>query len=556
VNYLVALTIIMIHIIQTFTFKKSFKLMKNVHFLCLFFAIFLIAVVACNKDNVSTLNCESTTITPAIFKNNKTPQTTVLKVGLKNATAGPIVFAIAGLGNDFMPNTHTATITAGQTSVDIPITFDGTSTLTLEPIVVAATGAATGSCTVKTTIETGSSSVGLNCATTALTVATLKNDNTKQNTILKVGLNNATVGAATFAISSTGSNFSPTTFNTTLTAGQTLVEIPLVFDGATPLTTETITVSSAKFGTGTCTTNATIVPSGTVVTPVLNCATTALSVATFKNNATAQNTVLKVGLTNAIAGAVQFNIVSSGSNFTPATHKATLTAGQAFVEIPLVFDGTTTLTSETITVSSANFGTGVCTVTATIGADALPELNCTTTILTNKAFTNDGKAQNTVLKIGLLRAKAGGIKFNIVSSGTNFTPVMATATLTAGQALVEIPLIFDGTTTLTTETITVTAPEYATGSCVNTVTIAPAAVSSKVTFATVNPIFIASCSGAACHTGKAKPILVSDYAIAKLNGAKIVSEVVAKKMPNDGTTLTAAQIKLIQQWQTDGFLEK
>jgi hypothetical protein len=638
--------------------------MKNIYVLLVaVVGLFLLAAIACNPENGGTLNCATTTITPAIFKNNGTPQTAVLKIGLKKPTAGPIVFVIAGLGGDFTPNTHTATVKADQTIVEIPITFDGTTNLLSEPLVIAATGAATGTCTVKTTIEAGTSSVGLNCATTGLSVSSFKNDNSKQNTVLKVGLNNAVAGAATFAISSNGSDFTPTTFNATLTAGQTLLEIPLIFDGTTALTTETITVSSAKFGVGTCTTNATITATGASTTPALNCTattlsaaefknnnvkqnttlkvgltnavagaakftiassgsnftpetftatltagqtfveiplvfdgsttlkdetitvssanfgtaactvktttvtdgatpalnctTTALSVAAFKNSGAAQNTVLKVGLTGAVAGAAQFNIASSGQDFTPATFKATLTAGQTLLEIPLVFDGTSTLTSETITVSSTNFGTGVCTTTATIAAADLPtEINCTTTTLSTKAFTSDGKVQPTILKIGLVRAKPGGIKFNIVSSAGNFTPVMATATLTAGQLLVEIPLSFDGVTTATTETITVTAPDYATGSCVNTVTITPPAPAAKVTYATVNPIFVASCSGAGCHTTTAKPILVSNYAVAKTNGAKIVSEVVSKKMPLGGITLTAEQIKLIQQWQTDGFLEK
>jgi hypothetical protein len=77
----------------------------------------------------------------------------------------------------------------------------------------------------------------------------------------------------------------------------------------------------------------------------------------------------------------------------------------------------------------------------------------------------------------------------------------------------------------------------------------------KITFASVNPIFIATCSGSSCHTGKEKPLLVNNYSIAKANGALIVSEVVSKRMPENGS-LTAAEITAIKQWQTDGFLEK
>ncbi len=98
--------------------------------------------------------------------------------------------------------------------------------------------------------------------------------------------------------------------------------------------------------------------------------------------------------------------------------------------------------------------------------------------------------------------------------------------------------------------------------CTNETTVTPTTVTTitpnaegKITFASVNPIFIASCSGSSCHTGKESPLLVSNYAIAKANGALIVSEVVSKKMPENGS-LTTAEIAAIKQWQTDGFLEK
>jgi hypothetical protein len=77
----------------------------------------------------------------------------------------------------------------------------------------------------------------------------------------------------------------------------------------------------------------------------------------------------------------------------------------------------------------------------------------------------------------------------------------------------------------------------------------------KITFESVNPIFIASCSGSSCHSSREKPLFVSNYSTAKANGSLIVSEVVSKKMPENGS-LTATEIAAIKQWQTDGFLEK
>jgi hypothetical protein len=100
--------------------------------------------------------------------------------------------------------------------------------------------------------------------------------------------------------------------------------------------------------------------------------------------------------------------------------------------------------------------------------------------------------------------------------------------------------------------------------CTNDTSVTPATTSTtvitpnangKITYASINPIFIATCSGSSCHTGKEKPLLVNNYSIAKANGALIVSEVVSKRMPENGS-LTAAEITAIKQWQTDGFLEK
>ena len=93
-----------------------------------------------------------------------------------------------------------------------------------------------------------------------------------------------------------------------------------------------------------------------------------LSVINFINNAVVQNASLTVDLSNATAASVTFSIVSSGSDFAPTTFTTAITTGQTSVIIPVSFDGTTTLTSETITVSASAYATGTPSVTATIGA--------------------------------------------------------------------------------------------------------------------------------------------------------------------------------------------
>lgn len=107
-----------------------------------------------------------------------------------------------------------------------------------------------------------------------------------------------------------------------------------------------------------------------IMAPSINCATTALTNASFVNNGSAQSTTLSVGLSDALAGSITFNVVSSHADFTPTTYTTTVTAGQASVGIPLTFDGTSNATSETITVSATAYGTGFCSAVATISAGA------------------------------------------------------------------------------------------------------------------------------------------------------------------------------------------
>jgi blue copper oxidase len=103
----------------------------------------------------------------------------------------------------------------------------------------------------------------------------------------------------------------------------------------------------------------------TTGTPTLSSA--ALSISNFTSNGVAQNTTLTVGLTNATAASVTFSIASSGNDFTPTTFTSAITAAQTSVAIPIIFDGSTTLSSETITVSTTAYTTSTVTTTATFG---------------------------------------------------------------------------------------------------------------------------------------------------------------------------------------------
>ena len=145
-----------------------------------------------------------------------------------------------------------------------------------------------------------------------------------------------------------------------------------------------------------------------------------------------------------------------------------------------------------------------------------PSLNCTSTTLSTSTFTNSGSAQTTTLSVGLNDAISGSVTFNIVSSSTNFTPATYTTTVTDDQTSVDIPLTFDGTSSVTSETITVSASSYASGSCATVATIS--AGSSTTTTTT-------DCSTATTTT--ARVVCAADAFLATLTDAQKASVVLA-----------------------------
>lgn len=166
-----------------------------------------------------------------------------------------------------------------------------------------------------------------------------------------------------------------------------------------------------------------------------------LSQRSFTNSGTAQSTSLTVALAHAIAGSVIFSIISSGNDFTPKTYTTTLTAGQASVAIPLSFNGTSTLTSETITVSATGY-TGTPAATGTIGTTAAsgyntlfipPTISGTTFNLTLAASTKQfktGAITNTYGYNGnsfwgptLIMNKGDNVQMNVTNYLINTTTV-------------------------------------------------------------------------------------------------------------------------------------
>lgn len=192
----------------------------------------------------------------------------------------------------------------------------------------------------------------------------------------------------------------------------------------------------------------------TSTTPAIDCSGTALSTSAFANTGTAQPTTLTVGLSNATAGAVTFNLVSSGSDFTPTTYTTTLTAGQTTVAIPLSFDGTSTLTSETITVTAASGYSGSCTAAATIGATATSCASATTPVAKVLCAIDAFKAtlsttQQAAVQFSYLQANA--IKWSNLPCGSQCRIGLQLSTLSTTQLAAAKAVVAAATGTVSDE---------------------------------------------------------------------------------------------------------
>lgn len=187
----------------------------------------------------------------------------------------------------------------------------------------------------------------LNCSATSLSTTSFTNSNSAQSTTLTVGLSNATAGSATFTLASSSADFSPTTYTTTLTAGQSSVAIPLTFDGSSSVNSETITITSS-YASGTCTAIATI--SGGTSSTTATSGTSSVSTVVAAANAflatlsTSQQTA--VVLTYSKTNAIKWSNLPCGSQCRVGLQLSSLTSAQVTAALAVVQAATGTTTNE------------------------------------------------------------------------------------------------------------------------------------------------------------------------------------------------------------------
>lgn len=193
-----------------------------------------------------TFNCGTASSTGTFYANNIGGQTGTLVIPITGTTAGDATFTVSGTG---FTGTLTTTLTAGQTSVTIPITYDGTGVAGNRVLTVTSSGGS-GTCAKSVAVATPPTSFTypFNCTGSTVSGIFIANAVTGQTGTVTIPINVTAAGSATITV--TGTNISGT-LTTTLVSGQSSVTIPITYTGAGTEGSRVLTISSTS-GTGTC----------------------------------------------------------------------------------------------------------------------------------------------------------------------------------------------------------------------------------------------------------------------------------------------------------------
>jgi hypothetical protein len=392
-------------------------------------------------------NCGTASSTGSFIANNIGGQTGSLSIPLSNATAGQAVFNVSGGG---FSGSLTTTLTAGQASVSIPITYSGSGSAGNHAVsITSAQG--TGGCGLNINVISQAGGFTFNCATASVIGRFVANGTTNQNGFLTIPITGAIAGNTVFTVSGTG--FSGT-LTTTLTNNQTQVNIPITYDGSGASGTRPLSIS-ATTGGGACVINVNIVnpaPNGAIN---FNCPTTASIIGNFIANGTGNQTgLLNVNFTTQTAGEISFTI--SGGGFTGSI-STNVSAGQTGVNMLVIYDGMGVAGNHAITVSSSQ-ATGSCGMNVPV--QALFAFNCGV-FNTSSNFLANGQSQTGSLVIPLSNTTSGSATFTL--SGGGFTGSVTTV-LRDSQRFVAIPVTYDGSGTASSHAATVISTQGS-GSC-------------------------------------------------------------------------------------------
>jgi hypothetical protein len=402
-------------------------------------------------------NCGSASTVGTFYVNGVVGQNGTLNVPISSATAGYASLYVSGGG---FSGSAAINIAAGQTSVAIPIRFDGSGAAGNRAIAVTSTQG-TGICTPNITVLPVVATFAFNCGTATSSGTFTANGSGGQTGSVTIPLSNTTAGNANFSVSSGGFSGSLTT---TLTAGQPSVSIPLMYNGSGASGNHIVTIGSAQ-GTGSCGLNINVQAPSAGFT--FNCGTASVIGDFVANNVGNQGGFITVPISSATAGAVTFTATGTGFTGTLTTNHI---ANQSQVSIPVIYNGTGSAGTRPLSISATS-GTGTCSVNATVDApvtNGAITFNCPATAAVVGNFVANGETNQTgLLTINFTTQTAGEVTLSV--SGGGFIGSVTTQVST-GQTAVNMLVTYDGSGVAGNHAIAVTSSQ-ATGSCATNIPV-------------------------------------------------------------------------------------
>jgi hypothetical protein len=404
-----------------------------------------------------TFNCGAATTVGNFYANNINGQSGTLRIPITGATAGTANFSVTG---DGFTGFAAVNIAAGQTWVSIPIGFDGSGVIGNHSMTVTSLHG-TGSCTPVAMVKPPLATFGFNCASASSMGTFTANHVGNQAGTLMIPLFNTTEGEAKFSVS--GGGFSGS-LATTLTAGQSTVLIPIVYDGAGEAGNYAVTVLSPQ-SLGGCGLNINVVAPTSNFT--FDCVSATVAGRFVLNNIANQNGYITIPLTSTSMGTATFLVTGTGFAGSLTTQ---LVNNQAIIAIPINYNGGGTIGSRSLTITSAQ-GTGSCSVQANVVAPSTAgaaTFNCAANVTPIGTFVANGvSGQNGTITIDFVTQSAGEVTFTVSNNG--FTGSLATPIM-MGQTKANILVNYDGSGAAGNHAVTVTSSQ-ATGNCTKNIPV-------------------------------------------------------------------------------------
>jgi hypothetical protein len=386
-------------------------------------------------------NCATASTTGVFIANNTTGQTGTITIPITNTTLGLATFAVSGNG---FSGSYTTTLTAGQTSVTFPISYNG-SGVTGNHFVNVTSAQSTGTCALNIVVISPAGTFTFNCAGASVVGHFVANGTTGQGGFVVLPITTAIAGKTTVSV--LGAGFSGT-LTTVLTNNQMQVSIPITYDGSGAAGARPLSITSSQ-GVGTCTPNATVFAAMPLGAITFNCAPNSAIIGTFIANGLAQSGLLSIDFTTQTAGEISVTIAGNGFS---GSYVTSVASGQTTLTMPINYDGSGSIGNHAVTISSGQ-ATGTCATNARV--DALCDFACTN-YNTSSTFTADGTTQNGTLVIPLSNATEGTATFT--ASGNGFSGSVTVA-LQDSQRFVAIPVVYNGANPVGTHLVTITSSQ-------------------------------------------------------------------------------------------------